>query len=77
MRAKQVSLFVGLDLLVTAMGSGTAKYPLLLTAFERQTDNFSCVRGSVLFVMDWAHDVLNVWPHLHAYELKTAHAGKS
>ena len=72
MRAKQVSLFAGLDLLMTATGAATAEYPLLLTAFERQTGRFSYVRGGVLFVMDWAHDVLNDWPHLHAYELKTA-----
>ena len=73
MRAKQVSLLAGLDLLVTAMGSGTAKYPLLLTAFERQRGRFSYVRVPVLLMRVSAHGVLNVWPHLYAYELKTAH----
>ena len=55
------------------MGSGTAKYPLLLTAFERQRGRFSYVRAPVLLMRVSAHGVLNVWPHLYAYELKTAH----
>ena len=60
-------MFARLDFLATATGSGAAKYPLLLTAFERQTGQFSCVSDSVLFVKDWTHAhgvrVLERWVH--------------